>query len=93
MKDLVQIPPILKRIRKGQGNKEKAYELNPEELFVTQTCGKVATRRWRVKKNAAISGSTSSSELLSQHTDSGPPYKSPELKMLKMLSRKVHVKG
>ena len=51
--------------------------LNPEELLVTQKRAKVATGRWRVKKMRQFSGSTSSSELLSQHTDSEPPYKSP----------------
>ena len=60
--------------KRDRERKRKPTELNPEELLATQKRGKVATRQWRAQQNATISGSTSSSELLSQHTNNGPPY-------------------
>ena len=60
--------------KRDRERKRRPTELNPEELLAMQKRGKVATRQWQTQQNATISGSISSSELLSEHTDSGPPY-------------------
>ena len=63
--------------QKDRERKRKRSEMCPEELQNMRKRGKVATRRWRVRKSTTVSGNISSSDLTSQNADNALPYKSP----------------
>ena len=62
--------------KKDRERKRKRSEMCPEELQKMRKRGKVATRRWRVRKST-VSSNISSSDVTSQNADNPLPHKSP----------------